>query len=337
MRNCVLARRDGRAVRLVALLSVCFLSAPAAAAIAPACPPNALGPSRELLLGTKGGFAIGLKTYPQSLNLADHEIVLTFDDGPSARTTPMVLAALAKQCVRANFFVVGRNAAAHPALVRREIAMGEVVGHHTYSHPAITLRLMSEAAARANIERGFAADDKAAYGRIAYAPLATMGRGKALVAPRVPFFRFPGFADTPALDAWLKSQNIGIFGADLWASDWRTMTPHQELRLVLARLAKARRGILLLHDTRLSTAKMLPQLLVDLKKRGYHIVQLVPDKGPPPKFRHAPKGWHSETEAILAKIIPRLRRMAAKRSASKPHVEAPRDNGQEPLQLPEPR
>lgn len=269
---------------------------PAAAA---ACPANALGTSRTLTLGTEGGFAIGLKTYPQTLDLAHHEVVLTFDDGPSASTTPKVLDALAKQCVHATFFLIGRDAAAAPALVKREVAMGETIGHHSFSHPAQTLRRMSDDEARADIDKGFAADDNAAYGKVEE----TRGSaGKSEPAPRVGFFRFPGFADTPQLDRWLKGRNIGIFGADLWASDWLELTPNAELDIVMSRLDKAKRGILLLHDTRRSTALMLPRLLLALKLHGYRIVHLVPGAGPPPKLRAAPQGWTSETEAILAKF-----------------------------------
>lgn len=258
-------------------------------AAAATCSADKLGVARTLVLSTKGGFEVGFKSYPQSLDLADHEVVLTFDDGPSPKTTPAVLAALGKECVKATFFLIGRNAAANPALVRREVAEGHTIGNHTYSHPI--LRLLTEAAARADIDKGFAADEKAA---------------------RQPtsFFRFPGFADTPALLAWLKSRDIGIFGADLWASDWLTMTPDEERELVLERLRKAGRGILLLHDTKQSTAAMLPALLRDLKTRGFKIVRIVPGDAKP-VFRKAPSGWTSETEAILAKV---LRTRAAKRT-----------------------
>ena len=44
-------------------------------------------------------------------------MVLTFDDGPWAPTTPSVLKALDAQCVKATFFLIGRNAQAHPDLV----------------------------------------------------------------------------------------------------------------------------------------------------------------------------------------------------------------------------
>ncbi len=303
------ARQKSRWVWPSLCLLLCFLTFSTIAAADPACPAGALGVARTLVLGTKGGFAIGLKTYPETLDLADHEVVLTFDDGPLPSTTPRVLDALAKQCVRATFFLIGRNAAAYPALVRRERAAGHTLGHHTFSHPAETLRLMQDAAARADIDKGFAADDKAAYGDTQSA--------QAGVSPKVPFFRFPGFADTPRLVAWLEGRNIGIFGADLWASDWLDMTPDAELKLILARLEKDGRGILLLHDTRRSTALMLPKLLIELKKRGFHIVHLVPDAGAPPHFLPAPKGWTSETEAIVTKLLPRLERLkGGKRTGS---------------------
>jgi peptidoglycan/xylan/chitin deacetylase (PgdA/CDA1 family) len=293
-------------VRSLAAASGVFSLAP----VATACSPEALGVSRTLEVGTRGGLQVGLKTYPQTLALDDHEIVLTFDDGPSAQTTPKVLDALAKECVKATFFLVGRNAEALPALVKREIAEGHTVGHHTFSHPAATLRNLSEIAAQEEILRGFEADDKAAYGT-------TSG------APKVRFFRFPGFADTPALVAWLSAKNIAIFGADLWVSDWVTMTPQAELALILSRLDKEKRGILLLHDTKQQTAAMLPDLLQELKKRGYRIVNIVPGTNPTPT-RAAPEGWTSETEKIIADAFAKTHRAAQARG---PAEAAPESSG----------
>ncbi len=257
-----------------------------------ACPAGALGTSRTQIIGNNGGPAIGLKTYPQTLALADHEVVLTFDDGPLPGTTPAVLDALAQECVQATFFLIGRNSAASPALVRREVADGHTVGHHTFSHPSLTLRGLTDAAARADIDRGFAADDRAAY-------------GSAGTEPRVPFFRFPGFGDTKPLLDWLGGRNITPFGADLWASDWLEMTPDAELALVMRRLQQERRGILLLHDSRPATAAMLPDLLAALKKGGYKVVHLVPGGGVTP-VRAAPAGWSSETGRTLSRMWPRI-------------------------------
>jgi peptidoglycan/xylan/chitin deacetylase (PgdA/CDA1 family) len=53
------------------------------------------------------------------------------------------------------------------------------------------------------------------------------------------------------------------------------MTPHQQLRLVLARLDAAGRGIVLFHDTKPQTAAMMPAFLRALKARGYRVVHVV--------------------------------------------------------------
>jgi peptidoglycan-N-acetylglucosamine deacetylase len=281
-------------IRIFLLQALGALIAASGYARATPCTPDALGVSRTLEIGSSGGLQIGLKTYPRSLALADHEIVLTFDDGPAAATTPKVLDALAKECVKATFFLVGRNAETFPDLVKREVAEGHTVAHHTFTHPEITMRGLTDSAARADILRGFQADDIAAY-------------GSSGSAPKVPFFRFPGFADTPELVQWLAAQNIAVFGADLWASDWTLMTADAERDLVLQRLDKEGRGIVLFHDTKQQTAEMLPAFLRELKKRGYKIVHIVPGTTPPP-LRSAPVDWTSATEKIIAEVFARKRR-----------------------------
>ncbi len=61
-------------------------------------------------------------------------VALTFDDGPDPRWTPHVLDLLAAAGARATFFCCGRAAAAHPDLVRRAAAQGEI-GNHSWTHP----------------------------------------------------------------------------------------------------------------------------------------------------------------------------------------------------------
>lgn len=291
---------------LAAAGAALLLLAPARAA---PCPPDALGVSRTIEIGTAGGLQVGLKTYPRSLALSDHEVVLTFDDGPAEGTTMAILDALAKECVKATFFLVGRNAEAMPSLVKREAAEGHTVAHHTFSHPDATLRGLTASAAQADILHGMAADDLAAY-------------GTAKGAPRVPFFRFPGFADTPELVDWLSAHNIAVFGTDLWASDWSLMTAQAQLELVLKRLEKEGRGILLFHDTKQQTAAMVPGLLSELKGRGYKIVHIVPGKAPPP-LREAPEGWTSETERIIAEVFAKRARAAKAQAQEGPAPAAP--------------
>src|SRR3954453_6831293 len=154
------------------------------AAAATECPrKDALGTSRVLAVDAATSPRVGLRSFPQTLPLADHEVVLTFDDGPWPGTTPKVLAALAHECVLATFFVIGKPASEHPELLRRIAAEGHTVGHHTWTHR--NLKYMKPDAAEGEIDKGIAAVEQALY-------------GAAATTPSTPFFRFPFFEMTPA-------------------------------------------------------------------------------------------------------------------------------------------
>ncbi|MGU3494918.1 polysaccharide deacetylase family protein [Xanthobacteraceae bacterium A53D] len=251
---------------LVGLVTAALLhAAPAQAQVqaqpAAGCRPDALGTAR--VLEVPAGVQVGTKSFPGTLPLRPKEVVLTFDDGPWPATTAAILDALKAECARATFFVIGQNSRARPELVRRTLAEGHTVAHHSMTHPEVTLARLPHAAAVAEIEQGIAADETAAYGK-------TGG------APRTPFFRFPGFASTPELLSYLKTRGISVFGADFWASDWNRMTPDQQLHLVLQRLDASEGGIVLFHDTKSQTAAMIPAFLRALHQRGYQIVHIVP-------------------------------------------------------------
>jgi peptidoglycan/xylan/chitin deacetylase (PgdA/CDA1 family) len=222
---------------------------------------DALGTSRVLAVDAATYPRVGLKSFPQTLPLDDHEVVLTFDDGPWPGTTPKVLAALAHECVRATFFLIGKPASEHPGLVRRLAAEGHTVGHHTWTHH--NLKYMKPEAAIGEIDKGIAAVETALH-------------GTATSTPSTPFFRFPFFDMTPATLDVLQKRGIAVFGADLWASDWIPMTPAQELKLLTDRLQIARKGIILLHDPKAQTAAMLPAFLRYLRDNRYRVVHLVP-------------------------------------------------------------
>ncbi len=302
-------------MRIAAALTALVLSAGLAAAAE--CGPDKLGTARIQAVGTHGGLEVGLKTYDRTIPLADHEVILTFDDGPEAVNTPKILDALAEQCVRATFFDIGRNAEGLPAIARREVKDGHTVAHHTWSHPQPTLRFLpgGDAAARADILKGMIAVEKAAYGRNFKGLDPKEPKDLGLEAP---WFRFPGFADTQDLRDWFKANDVGIFGVDLWASDWIQMTPEEELKLVMARLEKnGHKGMLLLHDNHPWTAAMVPMLLKELKAHGYRIVHMVAGPGNGPTVS-APPGWRSETERIIGALKPRLERSASRRLADGP-------------------
>jgi peptidoglycan/xylan/chitin deacetylase (PgdA/CDA1 family) len=233
-----------------------------AAAPAAECPrKDALGTSRVLVVDAATYPRVGLKSFPQTLPLEDREVVLTFDDGPWRPTDQKILAALAQECVRATFFLLGRRAAEHPELVRRMAAQGHTIAHHTWTHH--NLKYMKPEAAIGEIDKGIAAVETALH-------------GTASTTPTTPFFRFPYFEMTPATLETLQRRGIAVFGADLWASDWNHMTPAQQLKLLTDRLQIARKGIILLHDPKAQTAAMLPAFLRYLRDNHYRVVHVVP-------------------------------------------------------------
>src|SRR4030081_2239663 len=161
MTNMRRQRRAGKCIiGLVAALAagVAWTSADAAD-----CPrKGTLGTSRILRVDAATTPRVGLKNFPQTLPLADHEVVLTFDDGPWPPTTPKVLAALANECVRATFFLIGKPASEHPDLVRRIAAEGHTIGHHTWLHRS--LMRIPPGETTEEIDHGISADEMALRG-----------------------------------------------------------------------------------------------------------------------------------------------------------------------------
>ncbi|MDI4233766.1 polysaccharide deacetylase family protein [Bradyrhizobium sp. Arg237L] len=233
-----------------------------AAHAADECPrTDALGTSRVLTVDPATYRRVGTKSFPDTLPLQDHEVVLTFDDGPWPSTDRKILAALAHECVRATFFMIGKPASEHPELVRQIAALGHTVAHHTWTHH--NLKYMKPDDAIGEIDKGIAAVETALHGR-------------ATTTPSTPFFRFPYFEMSPETLANLEKRGIAVFGADLWASDWNKMTPEEELKILTGRLNAAGKGIILLHDPKTHTAAMLPAFLRYLRDHNYRIVHIVP-------------------------------------------------------------
>jgi peptidoglycan/xylan/chitin deacetylase (PgdA/CDA1 family) len=256
--------RPQKPVRKVLNVLAAFLASATwtAAAAASDCPrKGALGTSRILAVDAVRTPRIGLMSFPQTLPLGDREVILTFDDGPWPPTTPRILAALARECAHATFFLIGQHASEHPELARKIAAEGHTIGHHTWLHRS--LKRISPSEAIEEIDHGIAADEMALH-------------GVATSIPSIPFFRFPGLESTPAALDLLQSRGIVVFGTDVWANDWNTMSSTRELKLLVDRLKIVRKGIILLHDSEGRTADMLPGFLRYLSDNHYRLVHLVP-------------------------------------------------------------
>jgi peptidoglycan/xylan/chitin deacetylase (PgdA/CDA1 family) len=225
------------------------------------CPghPGALGVSRTIVLNPAEHPRLGTLQYDESLPLNDHEVVLTFDDGPLPPYTSRVLDTLAAECVKATFFLVGRMALGYPQVVRREYNEGHTIAGHSQNHPFTFARMQVDDAAK-EIEDGFES-------------LRTvLGDPKAIA----PFFRIPGLLRQDSVEQYLQAHGYATWSLDFLADDWTHINAKEITKRALQRIEARGRGILLLHDIQPATALALPTILAELKARGYKIVQVVP-------------------------------------------------------------
>ena len=284
--------RQGAVLCLVPLLLL--LTCIAAQTVSAAdCPghPDALGTSRTLVVDPREHPRIGTMQYAETLPLEDHEVVLTFDDGPLPRNSDQVLQILAAQCVKATFFTIGRMARAYPEGVRKLRDAGHSIGTHSQDHP-LTMDRISVEHAKQEIDDGIASVE------------AALGDPTALA----PFFRIPGLLRADGVEEYLASQGVQIWSADFLADDWRHVSPSRVYDLAMQRLEDKGRGILLLHDIQARTVAALPRILHELKVRGYHIVHVVPATLQDPPTPTEPQQWqlHPPSENVAISRWPKI-------------------------------
>lgn len=192
---------------------------------------------------------------PSEKQLPGKLINLTFDDGPHATNTEKVLTTLKRYGVKANFFIVGKNANARPNLVKAVANDGHSVGGHSMTHSNLSKIGFSKATKEINgvfdvIESILGATD--------------------------PFFRFPYGARTTALRNFLKQNNASDFFWNVDTLDWKYKDPEFLLKYALNQTTKTGRGIVLFHDIQPQTAAILPSYLDALANAGYSTIVYEP-------------------------------------------------------------
>ena len=220
---------------------------------------GALGVSRVQEIDADTGPKFGHQQHDAADFLNDHEVVLTFDDGPLRPYTMPVLKALDAHCTKATFFVVGQMASADQALVRETATRGHTIGSHTWSHK--DLHKTGPSRGKGELELGLS------------------GVSKVLGKPAAPFFRFPYLSAPASVLSYAATRKIAVFSIDVDSQDYRTKDPAVVRNNVLAGLKETGKGIILFHDIQQSTAGALKGLLDELKARGYKVVHVVPKQG----------------------------------------------------------
>ena len=284
--------------RPLTALCVGLLSSVAAqAASAADCPghPDAIGTSRTIVVDPRAHPIIGTMQYDKTLPLEDHEVVLTFDDGPLPKYSNQILDILAAHCAKATFFLVGRQANANPEGVRKVRDAGHTVATHTQNHPTGMDRLPLDRS-RQEIEQGIAS------------VTAALADG---TAP-APFLRIPGLRVNDGIEEFAASKGLQLWSADFPADDWRNVSANRVYELAIQRLEAKGKGILLLHDIQPRTVAALPRILHELKARGYRIVHVVPATPDRPATPTEPQQWqlHPPSEMVAISRWPKVPKFA---------------------------
>lgn len=191
-----------------------------------------------------------------SLNVPDHRLVLTFDDGPDPKWTPKVLDVLRKHRAHAVFFVTGTMASRYPDLVQRIVDEGHEVGVHTFNHPDLSFQSKKRI------------DWELSQNQLALAGAAGI---------RTSLFRPPysSFADAMDDKSWPVTEYIGKRGYitvlnNTDSEDWRKPGVDAIIRAATPKGGKG--AIVLMHDSggdRHQTVQALGRFLPDMKKKGY--------------------------------------------------------------------
>jgi peptidoglycan-N-acetylglucosamine deacetylase len=185
---------------------------------------------------------------------AGKAVALTFDDGPDPASTPRILDLLAEHGMRATFCMVGRQAQAHPDLVRRVVAEGHRLCNHTITHDAgIGVRSPDVMNRQLQASRDLLRDVSG--------------------GADVDYFRAPEGRWSPALIRMSATDGMRALGWDVDPLDWTTPGTAAIVQRVEQRVKPG--SVVLLHDgggPRAQTVAAVEQLLPWLTARGYSAV-----------------------------------------------------------------
>jgi peptidoglycan/xylan/chitin deacetylase (PgdA/CDA1 family) len=184
-------------------------------------------------------------------------VALTFDDGPSPRYTPAILALLKRYHAQGTFFVLGRKVEEHPGLIKAMLATGHEVGNHTYSHPHLP---QTDHLGRAReLERT----------QLALEVLGCQRQGRIM---RPPYSEYD-----QRLISYLDHTDRNMILWNVDSGDWRGLEAPAIVGNVLSQVKNG--AIIIFHDSdesgeadRTPTVKALKTILPALQQTGYRLV-----------------------------------------------------------------
>lgn len=203
------------------------------------------------------GVAPGAKEWLKSYNgryvgRDPKRVYLTIDQGYENGNTPAILDALARNSVKATFFVTETYIRANPSLVRRMADEGHVVGNHSSTHPTMPSLAGNAAAFKAEFTK-----TASAYSEITGSTMAMI-------------FRPPKGEYSP-LSLWM-TQQLG-YESIFWSfahKDW-IVDDQPPVDVTIKRILTGSHpgAIYLLHGVSSSDTEALDAAIAGLRKQGY--------------------------------------------------------------------
>ena len=174
-------------------------------------------------------------------------VALTFDDGPSPKTTPVALDLLKKYNAKGTFFMVGHAVEGNEDIIKRVIAEGHQIGNHSWDHPVLTKISLEKAKSQIN-------DTTAAL--------------KKASGLDVHIMRPPYGAINGAIQAAVD-QSFILWDID--TLDWK----NRNTASIMKEVRKAQPGsVILMHDIHQTTIDALPSILQYLTEQGFEMVTI---------------------------------------------------------------
>ena len=178
--------------------------------------------------------------------LESPRIALTFDDGPNARYTPLLLDGLRERNIQASFFVIGENIEGNEDILQQMQTDGHLIGNHTWDH--VQLNKIPAQKARMEIEKT---------------------NNRIYEATGV----YPSYV-RPPFGAWIKDMELSV---DMLPVFWDVDTLDWKSQNVDAILKAAGEepedgSIILMHDEYQTSVEAALLLIDRLKEKGYEFV-----------------------------------------------------------------
>jgi len=190
-------------------------------------------------------------------------VALTFDDGPDPDQTPRILEILEKHQVRATFFVIGRKAEDEEDLLRNIFSAGHTIGNHSYSH-ALFFDLFGRKKMEQDLLRANNVIEKVS-------------------ANKPVLFRPPFGVTNPIVAKVVKKLGYHAIGWSVKSLDTVLKNPDKIVERINDRLHPG--AVILMHDDREMTVKVLEEVILKIKKEGYRFVGVEEMMGFTPRTR----------------------------------------------------